>query len=289
MPNINRPKRSGVSAAVNKIKDVPGTPTIGTPTVGNIAGTVIVPVTPNPVGGGFDQFIVTSTPGSIVTIGDSGQTSLVATGLTEGADYTFTAVARTAAGTSSATSSSTAATARPSSGQWLIQRQNGTGAASGIYFTNIPQYFSQLKLVCNSRCTGTDATDYIIFQINSVGTNTYQVAAWESDGTSTTRQNNSKTTNGIGAFTAGGGATAGVYGTAEIDFLDYSSTTKVKTFRGIAGWMSNSSTTGQNYGVTGTYTATLPGSTAAVTSIQIYCYGPNSWTTGSSFALYGVL
>ena len=104
--NYGTASASSASSAVTATT-VPQAPTIGTATSGNAQASVTF--TANATGGSaITGYTITSSPGNITA---SGATSpVVVTGLTNGTEYTFTAVATNANGTSAASSASNSVT-----------------------------------------------------------------------------------------------------------------------------------------------------------------------------------
>jgi hypothetical protein len=71
-----------------------------------------------------------------------------------------------------------------------------------------------------------------------------------------------------------------------MDILDYTSTTKAKTLRTLAGYNANTTdTTGNNISLTSGLWFKTP---EAITSIDIICDNSQSFIAGSTFALYGI-
>lgn len=82
--------------------------------------------------------------------------------------------------------------------------------------------------------------------------------------------------------TAGNGSSANIFGSAIIDILDYSSTSKYKTGRTMSGGLTSSTTT---------FIVLQSGlwmNTASVTSITLVDESANNFITGSRFSLYGI-
>jgi hypothetical protein len=77
--------------------------------------------------------------------------------------------------------------------------------------------------------------------------------------------------------------TAGIFGVAIWDILDYANTNKYKTVRALAGFDNNRTSDG---GVVGINSGSWR-NTDAVTSITLLP-NVNEWSLGSTFALYGI-
>lgn len=140
---------------------------------------------------------------------------------------------------------------------------------SRIEFTNIPQTFKHLKVVMHV------ATASQVF--NTVFIN---------GDTDLTKQPFTLLEGGSGGIvTAGGASNAGwitatnsTFGLAELEFLDYTSTSKFKTFQ-VRNCV---------YGSTGAaYQATQWETTSAITSISLGPTG-SSYAIGSQISIYGI-
>lgn len=95
---------NSVTPSALQIPGAPGTPTVET---GDQSATITI-VAPT-TGGPVDSYTVTANPGGATCVVTSPATSCTITGLTNGTDYTFTATATNAAGTSEASTASKAA------------------------------------------------------------------------------------------------------------------------------------------------------------------------------------
>ena len=149
----------------------------------------------------------------------------------------------------------------------------GVGGSSTIDFTNIPQTFTDLKLVMSLRNTGTSGEFYLRF--NGVSTN--HSDRWlYGNGSSV----GSITNVNIDLFNVASDQTASVFGSAEVYIPNYTS----------SNYKPVSSESVQENNATATYLlleAGLWSSTAAITRITLVP-GANSFAQYSTATLYGI-
>jgi hypothetical protein len=144
-------------------------------------------------------------------------------------------------------------------------------SASSVTFSSIPATYRDLRVVINSSNT-TGATYAVFFRLNSDTGSNYSDVRAIGDG-STAFSNGFTLTNGLLGWSSSGtlAATTG-------DFMDYSATDKHKTVlaRGndSSGRVSMSALRWAN--------------TAAVTTLQLLSESPSSFTSGSTFSLFGI-
>lgn len=146
---------------------------------------------------------------------------------------------------------------------------------STISFTSIPQTYKNLQIRGIARTNRSATIDGYAVKLNGNGaTKNHELRG---DGSSAS----AGAGNVADGLIAGGNATAGVFGTFVTDILDYSSTTKNKTVRSIAGYDNNGS---------GEFNLTsgFQNATTAITSIDIVVSTGNSYVQYSQFALYGI-
>jgi hypothetical protein len=150
----------------------------------------------------------------------------------------------------------------------------GSSAAS-VTFSSINQGFRDLVFVADMGATSSDA---LALRINGNTANNYTYL-W-ARGNGSTTASNAYSNQAFFTMTAGNGVTNTTRTMLKIDFLDYGVTDKHKS---VLARLNNGATTD-----IGTYmNAMLHSQTTAITSILIYP-GSGSFTTGSTFALYGV-
>jgi hypothetical protein len=123
---------------------------------------------------------------------------------------------------------------------------------------------------------------FVYANSDSTGSN-YYYHILSGNGSSASAQNNSGF-NGystpVGQLT-GANATSGMFGVGVIDILDYSSTSKNKTFRSLTGQDTNGA------GVTGLYSSVWLNSSTAISGLT-FRGDTGNLTEHSKFALYGV-
>ena len=261
---------SSASAATTP-SSVPQAPTIGTATAGDANASITF--TANATGGSaITGYTATSSPGSLT--GTSASSPVTVTGLTNGTAYTFTVTATNANGTSAASSSSNSVTPIKPTSFESIATVSGSGV-SNVTFSSIPQTYTHLQI----RAIAKSSASYV----------------------NTLRFNSDSSTNYNGHMIYGNGSTAdatgfvnsttlntymlngvGFFGATVIDVLDYTSTTKTKLTKTIAGADCNGAPQQTRLG------AGVWRSTAAISSITIYNDGGVTWSSGTTFALYGI-
>ena len=158
----------------------------------------------------------------------------------------------------------------------------GSGGASSVSFSSIPQTYTHLQIRAIIRNTSTNdySTQFYFNSDNSISS--YTQHRLRGDGSSATAY-------GTGTGTAIGSVyecaplsnqTSNAFGTFILDILDYTNTNKYKTTRSLSGFDVNG--TGKiNLG------SSLWVSTSAITSITIKEAADNI-AQYSSFALYGI-
>ena len=163
-----------------------------------------------------------------------------------------------------------------------------SATASSISLVGIPSGYKHLQLRIFGRGASSSADRVsITVKVNSdTGTN-YANHALIGDGSSASAA--AAVSQGVGAnnYMAGISAIVGstgaanTFGASIVDILDYSSTTKYKTFRSLAGQDQNS-TSGRIALVSGLWQ-----NTAAITSLDLNLES-GSWAQYSQIALYGI-
>jgi hypothetical protein len=162
----------------------------------------------------------------------------------------------------------------------------GSGGASQIVFNNIPQFYTDLRLVMSVRTT-------------SAGSGTVGGLQFGTSGTIDTATNYSRTFvqgYGSGAFSGrnssqasisldqfnGGGSTASTFGNAELTIPNYTQA----NFKSVVGDLiaeNNSSTDNNVAGIAGLWR-----NTNAITMIQVFAFSAN-FVQHSTFSLYGII
>jgi len=162
-----------------------------------------------------------------------------------------------------------------------IASATGTGSSGTITFSSIPATYAHLQIRINARSTETGVLSISAFsRANGDTASNYTRHAIEGDGGSVGVTGLANQTSLMLLRVSGDDATANVMGTGVIDILDYSSTSKFKTFRSIAGTDNNGS------GIIKLHSG-LWRDTSAINTLTIFL-SSNNWTTSSTFALYGI-
>jgi len=157
----------------------------------------------------------------------------------------------------------------------------GSGTPSSITFSSIPSTYKHLQIRYLVRvATGAGTNDQFIYaQFNGDTGSNYSWHYLLGDGATPAASGNaSQTQMAVGAVPQGS-ATAGIFGVAVIDILDYASTSKNKTVKVFNGNDRNGA--GDIILNSGLWINTSP-----ITSINIASSA--SFATNSSFALYGI-
>lgn len=168
-----------------------------------------------------------------------------------------------------------------------IASATGTGSSATITFSSIPGTYQHLQLRFLGRNTGTGTVLQDVYvQINGNTTSSnYAYHGIYGDGTTAATKG---VTNLAGCYVESSllqsGGTSGALTAGILDIHDYASTTKNKTLRWIVGSNQNNATaTNQSISL---YSG-LFAQTGAITSLSIIT-ASNSWSTNSTFALYGI-
>jgi hypothetical protein len=159
-----------------------------------------------------------------------------------------------------------------------IQTYTLSATTASVTFSNIPQNYTDLKIVCSTR------TDYAGFldlnmYLNGNASSGYSWRRLNGDGGSTT-STNSTSAGVIPSPTLGTTATANTFASTEIYIPNYTSTTSKSV--SIDGVTENNATTSYQ-----TITAGLSTLSTAITSVS-FGLGAGSFVSGSTFTLYGI-
>ena len=162
-------------------------------------------------------------------------------------------------------------------------------AAGSVTFSSIPQGYTHLQIRALARGNrGTYSSDSLMIQFN-LDTSTSKYATHRLYGQGSSVPSTVAYTNlgGIicGVIT-GAGAGSNTFGASVIDILDYTSTNKHKTVRGIGGEDNNSGTNPIEGFVELSSGVWLD--TSAINSIKLYSINATALQQYSSFALYGI-
>lgn len=159
--------------------------------------------------------------------------------------------------------------------------------ASTVTFSNIPQTYTHLQLICMTRITRSandPSSNQLSFNGDSGSNYTYHMVVSSTNSTTPDTYNAFNTSTMYIGTNASNGTAAGTYSPMIIDILDYRNTNKFKVSRCISGFSQNTSNNGQRgVGIR----SGLWRSTAAITSMT---FNPNvdQYMAGSTFTLYGI-
>ena len=147
-----------------------------------------------------------------------------------------------------------------------------------VTFSSIPSTYQHLQLRLLTR-TATSASDFIAIRFNGDSGSNYGFHNLYGNGSAAGASSTTPDTV-IAWNVADGGDAANVFNACVFDILDYANTNKYKTARFLEGHDFNGS------GVIELRSGAWR-STSAITSIEVFTFGPN-FATGSSIALYGI-
>lgn len=155
----------------------------------------------------------------------------------------------------------------------------GSGGATNIDFTNIPQTYAHLQVRFVSRgLTGSTDTPPTL-RVNFSSPPASSLHGIRGNGTSNLAEATAFSDTYF-TRTPANTALANVFGAHVIDFYDYSSTTKRKTVRAIGGFDRNGA------GWVGSYSG-VQVLTSGITSIRLFPFSGN-WAEHTTAALYGI-
>lgn len=270
---------STASSASNSITatTVPQAPTIGSAADGGTGTSATVTYTAGATGGAaVSTFTATSSPSSITGTGAS---PITVSGLTTGTAYTFTVTATNANGTSTASAASNSVTPVSPTSFESIATANPSGTSS-VTFSSISGAYKSLQIRGITKSGQTSSADYTDILIAFNGTALTKSHRLSGDGTTVTA---GSSTQNIGVTINNHSSLVNNFNPIIIDIIDYASTTKNKTVRGISGIDSNLS-----YPLFLTMNSAFLNSTTAVTSITLSTASATNWISGTTFALYGI-
>jgi hypothetical protein len=155
-----------------------------------------------------------------------------------------------------------------------------TNITSSITFSNIPQGYTDLKLVGSVRSGVTNPYDFIYYYLNSPGTGAYTQRLIRGDGSSVSSQLNNTSYYPL-QFINGNGATTNTFGSFEVYIPNYKSSVQ-KSFS--VDIVSETNSTG----IFMDLQAGLWNQTAGITAMTL-ASGSGPYLPNSTFTLYGVL
>jgi hypothetical protein len=157
----------------------------------------------------------------------------------------------------------------------------GAGGASTVTFNNIPQGFTDLKIVISTRSSSSEIYDGCLMQINGTSGNLYSTTGLQGNGTTVYSARNF----GGGAVNyldgVGNGATASTFGNVEIYIPNYTGG-NYKTIQQDVAPENNATL---NYL---TLASSMWRSANPITSVTFFCSGGFTFLQNSTFTLYGV-
>lgn len=173
----------------------------------------------------------------------------------------------------------------PTTGYVALATQTvGSGGASSVTFSGIPQIYKHLQIRGVTRGTDSGATSFVGFTLNGDTGANYSRHIILADGVNNPPQGYSyasQTKAGAGYIT-GAASGANMFGAFITDILDYSSTSKNKVIRSVGGYDNNNTSTYSYVNFNGSSWM----STNAVTSITLFTDA--NIAQYSHFALYGI-
>ena len=160
----------------------------------------------------------------------------------------------------------------------------GGGGSASISFTSIPNTYKHLQIRLLAQTNRAASVDSLQLNFNSDTGSNYSWHTVQGDGSSASALGFATQTYArIGDGTIGGAtASGGYFGVGVIDILDYASTNKNKTIRGLTGVDANGS------GRVGLGSGLWQNSSTAITSISIAPQAGTLFLQYSSFGLYGI-
>lgn len=164
----------------------------------------------------------------------------------------------------------------------LIQTTALSSAISSIEFASIPQTYKHLQIRCVVRTSSGTSSSSIFLRLNSVTSAVYANHNLTGNGTSVTSTAATAVANIHCGFTAGNAANASAFGPAVVDIIDYTSTTKRKTVRSLAGAnvLDNAMQVDFRSGINA--------ANDAISTITMFPPSGLTFSTGSRFSLYGL-
>lgn len=155
-----------------------------------------------------------------------------------------------------------------------ITTQTLGSSAATVTFSSIPQTYTDLVLVLNATSSSA-ANSYV--RLNSDSGTNYSWTALYGDGSTAGSDRASNTANGVLMDYYGYPTTTNPNATI-MQFMNYSNTTTFKTVLSRA----NQASSGADVIIS------MWRSTSAITSLTLRFTGSQTWSTGSTFSLYGI-
>lgn len=158
----------------------------------------------------------------------------------------------------------------------------GSGGASSIAFSSIPQTYKDLKLVISSRSNNTGG-DYYGLTINGNSSNMSNKFLTFYGGTTASALTYGSPASKIIGVTTAAGYAANLFGAGDWYFPSYSDGTITKAIHGECGTEQNSTDNGEMWFYSGAWSQT-----DAITNLTITPYYGTLWVENSVFTLYGI-
>lgn len=250
----------------------PTAPTIGTVT--DQAGFLSVPFTPAS-NDGAKNYAVTTSPSSTTAYGSS---SPILIPVSLGTSYTASVSSVNSLGSAQSSSSNSVTT---TNNYTSIATQAISSNTSSILFTNIPQNYKNLQLRIFARGSNSVTSDYSYINFNEDGSGSYSSHYLSGNGTTSVVSGYVNSAQPLSLNFPCANANANVFGSAVVDILDYTNTTKFKTARIFNGWDNNGS--GNVFIWSIVWSSLNP-----ITSIKLIGWGLANYVPNSHVALYGI-
>jgi hypothetical protein len=153
----------------------------------------------------------------------------------------------------------------------------GTAVAS-VTFSSIPQMYTDLVLVCAARTSRAATSDNLIVRFNSDSTAIYSSTNLFGDANGIGTARSSNDTSCFWSYIPSASQSAGRFGVAHMNIMNYANTNTQKTTISSSG----------NYAAQLELTANQYRSTSAISAITILSGTASNIAVGSTFTLYGI-
>ena len=157
----------------------------------------------------------------------------------------------------------------------------GAGGQASASFTSLPTIYKHLQIRLLAKSNRNDQNEAVGIQFNSDTGNNYASHGLWGDGSSAAASALNVPGAGISLPWVAGSLSTNAWGGSVIDILDYQSTAKNKTVKGIQGFDNNGN--GQAGFGSGVWV-----NTAAITTITVKPFYGSLWNQYSVIALYGI-
>lgn len=173
----------------------------------------------------------------------------------------------------------------PSGAYDSIATLSGNGSASQLTFSSIPSTYTHLQVRLIARGTRSFPSEQLYIRLNGDGGNNYAYHYLYGEYGASVAVGAQASTNTflVNEFPAAN-ETANIYSTSVIDLLDYTNSSKNKTFRSLSGYDNNGNTS--NYIGKVWVGSGLWMNTSAVTSLTVLSNG--AFASGTRIGLYGI-